>query len=227
MLHFAYVIWRNGLRALIAIGVVIGLFLLSAWIGALIPRNADWVEPESGVALRIETNGIHTAIVMPLVNDQRDWRGIFPAEDLEQPNRPYTHISISWGEREVFLNTPHITDIKPATALRAALSGDGLLHVAHYVRPALSNDHRELIITPQQYARLLSAIDRQIVAPETRERFGGYGDYDVFYDAPGTYHLGNTCNQWTGDLLAEAGVKVGYWTPMSGGLMRWIEPEGA
>ncbi|MCB2083351.1 MAG: DUF2459 domain-containing protein, partial [Sphingomonadaceae bacterium] len=55
--------------------------------------------------------------------------------------------------------------------------------------------------------------------------FLGYADYDVFYDAPGTYHLGNTCNQWTSDMLAEAGIKTGWWTPFPGGVMKWV-PEG-
>jgi hypothetical protein len=48
----------------------------------------------------------------------------------------------------------------------------------------------------------------------------------VFYEAPGAYTVTNTCNQWTSDMLAEAGVRTGWWTPFAGGVMKWVpEPE--
>jgi Protein of unknown function (DUF2459) len=45
---------------------------------------------------------------------------------------------------------------------------------------------------------------------------------DVFYTAQGRYSALNTCNSWTRDRLAEAGVRVGRWTPFAGGVMRWF-----
>ena len=199
-------------------------FLLSAWIGSSIPRNADWSEPDSGVEIMIETNGVHTALVLPLVTPERDWRAIFPASHVAMPYRPYTHVSISWGEKQVFLETETWADLKATTVLRiVGLGGDGLLHVAHYVRPAPGENLRPLRITREQYGRLVAAIDRTL----PRERwtsYPGYGDYDVFYDAPGRYTTRNTCNQWTSNTLAEAGVRTGWWTPFAGGVMKWV-PE--
>ena len=67
----------------------------------------DWREPEpsdlSTIEIMVETNGVHTALVLPLVSPERDWRGVFPIGDVARPDRPYTHVSISWGERQVFL----------------------------------------------------------------------------------------------------------------------------
>ncbi len=174
----------------------------------------------------IETNGIHTAIVMPVVTAQKDWRADFPASDIEDSRRPYTHISVSWGEREVFLNTPTWADITVSTVASALVNGDSLLHVAHYVRPAPGPDLRPVIITQDQYARLVAAIESRLVTPDRRVAYHGYFHNDVFYDAPGTYHIGNTCNQWTSDTLAQAGIRIGLWTPLAGGVMRWI-PEPA
>lgn len=210
-----------------ALAVLIGLFvlfLLAAWIGSAIPRNPGWTESDSGIEIMIETNGVHTAIVMPLVTPQKDWRVDFPADDVDDSQRPYTHVSVSWGEREVFLNTPTWADITVSTAVGAIISGDSLLHVAHYVRPAPGADLRPLVISPSQYARLVAAVERQIVPSDKRTMYHGYFGNDVFYDAPGTYHLGNTCNQWTSDTLATAGIRVGLWTPLEGGVMKWI-PE--
>ncbi|MHA6317197.1 DUF2459 domain-containing protein [Altererythrobacter sp. CAU 1778] len=212
------------------LALVVGLFMAAAWIGSSIPRNADWQEKEpqdpQAVTILIETNGIHTGIVMPLVTPQKDWRDTFPASDLPAPTRPYTHVSVSWGEREVFLNTPSWWDLSPAKAIRAATGGDGLLHAAHYVRPAPADDTRPMRISGQQYARLVRAIERQVPTGPARRVYPGYASYDVFYDAPGTYHLGNTCNQWVSDTLAGAGIRTGWWTPFPGGVMKWVPPLG-
>jgi uncharacterized protein (TIGR02117 family) len=200
------------------------VFLLTAWIGSSIARNDDWEQPAAGVQIMIETNGVHTAIVMPAVSAQKDWRADFPADDVLAPNRPYTHVSVSWGEREVFLNTPTWWDLSLPTVFGAATGGEGLLHVSHYIRPAPSPDHRQLTISHAEYARLIAIIEREILPASERTVYRGYSDYDVFYDAPGTYHLGNTCNQWVSNALAAAGIKTGWWTPMVGGVMKWV-PE--
>ncbi|WP_235510463.1 DUF2459 domain-containing protein [Tsuneonella troitsensis] len=213
---------RIAVKALAWAFAAVGLFMIAAWVGSAIPRNSKWTEPASGVEIMVETNGIHTAIVLPLVTAQKDWRGDFPVSDIPAAERPYTHVSVSWGEREVFLDTPTWADLSPLTALRAATGGDGLLHVAHYVRPAPDENARILRLRPEEYVRLVSAIEAQVVPADMRRTFLGYEDWDVFYDAPGTYHLGNTCNQWTSDTLAAAGVRTGVWTPFAGGVMRWV-----
>lgn len=209
-------------KALAWLAAVIGLFMLAAWAGSAIPRNADWTEPANGIPIMIETNGVHTAIVMPLVTPAKDWRTDFPSGDLGAPSRPYTHVSVSWGEREVFLDTPTWADLSPVTAFSAATGGDGLLHVAHYVRPAPSETARRVYLRPAEYARLVAVIEEQFPQPSSRKTYPGYEDWDVFYDAPGTYHIGNTCNQWTSDTLSTAGVRVGLWTPFAGGVMKWF-----
>ena len=212
-------------KALAWLALALGLFMLAAWIGSSIPRNAGWAEPEAGIPIMIETNGVHTAIVMPLVTPHKDWRAAFPAADLppSSAHRPYTHVSVSWGEREVFLNTPTWADLSLPTAINAATGGEGLLHVAHYVRPAPSETARVLRLRAEEYARLVRRIEAQVVPPARRIVHPGYEDWDVFYEAPGTYHLGNTCNQWTSDTLAAAGVRTGWWTPFAGGVMKWVE----
>ena len=217
---------RRAGRALAAVaaGILLAfaLFALAGWIGSAIPRNADWREPERGIEIMVETNGVHTALVLPLVTPQEDWRDDFPAADLANPGRPYTHLSISWGERDVFLNTPTWWDLSPVTMARIiGIGGDGLLHVAHYVRPKPSDTARPLTLTPAQYADLVAAIE-QASPPHPRTHYPGYGAQDVFYDAPGRYTAGNTCNQWTSDMLAAAGVRTGWWTPFAGGVMKWV-----
>jgi uncharacterized protein (TIGR02117 family) len=211
------------------LALLLGAYFLAGWIGSSIPRNADWRETPGGVEIMVETNGVHTAIVMPLVTAQKDWRQDFPASDIAAPDRPYSHVAVSWGEREVFLNTPTWSDLSPLTALRIVTNGgEGLLHVAHYVRPAPDQTIRPLRIGEADYARLVRRIETRMAKREGRRRYPGYGRDDVFYDAPGVYTPINTCNQWTGDVLAGAGIRTGWWTPFAGSVMKWVPPvEGA
>ena len=219
---------RRLTRALGAIlaGIVLAflLFALAGWIGSSIPRNGDWREPEQGIEILVGTNGVHTELVLPLVTPEKDWRADFPAADFPVPRYDSTHVAVSWGEREVFLNTPTWWDLSPGTVLRiVGVGGEGLLHVAHYVRPAPSDDNRPVTLTPAEYRRLVDAIERSLPRGE-RVRYDGYGPHDVFYDAPGEYTASNTCNQWTSNMLAAAGVRTGWWTPFAGGVMKWV-PE--
>lgn len=203
------------------------LYAAIGWIGSSIPRNSGWVEPSKGVEIMVGTNDVHTELIMPLVTPEKDWRAEFPVTELAVPDRGFTHIAISWGEKDVFLNTPTWWDLRPATVLRIiGIGGDGLLHVSWYVRPAPADDFRPLRLTSGQYQRLVAAIDRSLPRGQ-RVRYSGYGPEDVFYDAPGHYTASNTCNQWTSNMLAEAGVKTGWWTPFAGGVMKWVpEPRG-
>src|SRR5699024_3668670 len=119
--------------------------------------NRDWQATSGGVEIMVETNGVHTAIVMPLVTPQKDWRQDFPATDVIARDRPYTHVSVSWGERQVFLNTPTWADLSPLTVLRIiGIGGDGLLHVAHYIRPAPGTNIRPLRVSEAEYALLVA-----------------------------------------------------------------------
>ncbi|PEQ11868.1 hypothetical protein B2G71_15130 [Novosphingobium sp. PC22D] len=206
------------------LALALGLFMLAAWIGSSIPRNPDWREAEAGgVEIMVETNGVHTAIVMPLVTPAKDWRATFPADDVAAPRRDYTHIAVSWGEREVFLNTPTWWDLSPATVARiVGIGGEGLLHVAHYVRPAPSPTLRPLRLDDHTYAALVDAIEEQLGPAWPGTRHPGYGASDVFYETGGHYAVTRTCNQWTSDVLARSGVRTGTWTPFAGGVMKWV-----
>lgn len=197
-------------------------FMLAGWIGSSIPRNAGWEEPDTGITILVGTNGVHTEIVMPLVTAAQDWRTTFPASNVTSSMRPYTHVAVSWGERTFFLETPTWADTNPITAAQALIGGEGVLHVAHYVRPATSLDYRALRLRKGEYRRLAQAISSQLDQTRTRQTLPGYGKNDVFYSARGSYHLGNTCNQWTSDQLAHAGVRIGAWSPFPGGVMKWL-----
>ncbi|MEP3420896.1 MAG: TIGR02117 family protein [Erythrobacter sp.] len=205
---------------------MVALFFLVAWIGSSIGRNGEWTEPvaadERTIEIMVGSNGIHTEIAMPLVTREKDWRTTFSIEDIRASTRPYTHVAVSWGERAFFLETPEWTDLTVTTAANAMTGGEAVLHVAYYVRPAPSDDYRVLRLRESEYRALVQSIESHLVEADNRETIPGYSWHDVFYSAHGTYHIGNTCNQWTSDQLAAAGVNVGIWSPLPGGVMKWV-----
>lgn len=225
--------------ALVFVGVLTVVVLgypLAGWIGSSIPANRSETQvsdSEQTVQIMVETNGTHTGIVVPVVTATKDWRETFPSAAVpDSRGRMPTHLSIGWGEREVFLNVPTWGDLRAATALRiATLGGDALMRVSHYVRPLPGKNHRPLRISTAQYERLVAAIERPLptLAPgETREILQGTFVDDAYYEAAGTYTLINTCNTWVGATLAEAGIEMGMWTPFAGGVMKWIpQPESS
>ena len=212
------------------LALVVAGFFLAAWIGSSIPRNAGWVEAETGIPIMVETNGVHTGIVMPIVTPAKDWRETFPsaAEPMANGSLP-THVSVGWGDREVFLTVPTWGDLKASTAARIATrGGPAVMRVAHYYRPAGGPNHRWLILREAEYARLVAEVEKALPPiddPRDRVSHTGFDPLAKVYDSTGRYTLGNTCNQWVGDTLATAGIAMGAWTPLAGGVMKWI-PEG-
>ena len=214
---------------LAALATLAALFFLAAWIGSAIPRNAGWQQPERGIEIMVETNGVHTGIVMPIASPLKDWRETFPsAAAPRRDGRLPTHIAVGWGEREVFTRVPTWGDLEASTALRIATTGgDALVRTSHYIRPAPSEDYRPLRISAEQYARLVERIEDTLKPashPARRTVIRGVNPDDAYYDAHGHYTLFNTCNSWVGDTLAHAGITMGWYTPLAGGVMKWIPP---
>jgi uncharacterized protein (TIGR02117 family) len=111
--------------------------------------------------------------------------------------------------------------VKLATVLAAATgSGDTLVHLDHLPPPRVGPDVRSVVLRPEEYRRLAAFI-RATVA-DRPARHPGYGPYDAFYEARGRYSARRTCNAWTGEALAAAGVRVGWWTPFPETVLWWF-----
>lgn len=109
------------------------------------------------------------------------------------------------------------------------MGGEGLMRVGHYVNPQPSEYYRRLTLRPTEYRRLVEQIEATLPPPPesgSRKSYKSFEPGALHYDASGRYTLTNTCNQWVGDTLAKAGVRIGQWTPLAGGVMKWFDnPE--
>jgi uncharacterized protein (TIGR02117 family) len=222
--------WRTSLTNILrwialALGVAIGLYLMAAWIGSSWSANPDWREPRDGITIYVATNGIHTGLILPVAAAGEDMSLIVRPTDLPDPNASGNYLLFGWGDRAFYLDTQTWADVRPSTALAALWGSDRtLVHVDHLKSPGEAAGARAVRLSPAQYRRLTTFIRASIrLDPDghgTATR--GYGSLDVFYDARGRYSALRTCNVWTGEALAAAGVRVGRWTPFSEGVMGWF-----
>lgn len=208
-----------------AFGAVVGLiasYAVAGLIGGAIPSNRAWRAPATGVHIFVESNGVHTGIIVPKVAAGVDWRGVARAEDLRDPRYgAFDHVSFGWGEKAFFLETPTWADVKLRTVLASAFgSTRTLMHVDHLPMPVAGDGAREIVVSPTQYRRLAAYIRASF--RDGGARYPGYAGYDAFYEANGRYDAVRTCNSWTGDALRFAGVRIGWWTPFPVTVMGWF-----
>jgi uncharacterized protein (TIGR02117 family) len=196
------------------------LYLAAGAVGGAIPRNWGWHEPADGITIYVATNGVHTGLVLPARGGGVDWSPIVRPQDIADPRYAGRWLWFGWGERRFYLNTPTWRDLTLGTAVHAlAGSNRTLMHVDHLLEPW--GDARPIRLTPDQYKRLTAAIRASFDPADTRA-IRGYDVADVFYPARGSYDAVRTCNWWTGQMLAKAGVRVGAWTPFSATVMQWF-----
>ncbi len=207
-----------------------GLYMMAGIAASLIPANGDWREPEDGVLIYVHDNGVHTGLVLPRENAFADWNDLVSDADLADPRYAADHLLFGWGDRQFYLETPTWGDLSLSTGIAALFGSDStLVHVDHVRDPAAAHDMRPLRVSPEEYAAIAAAIRAQFAldAQGRSQPIRGYGPGDVFYEAHGRYSPIRTCNEWTGSILRDAGVRIGQWTPFNFGVMRWFEaPSG-
>lgn len=209
--------------------LLIGCYFAATLIGSVIPVNSGWQETEDGVTLYLHDNGIHTSIILPCMIDGASDICPFPARDLPNRQVPARWQMVGWGDRDFFLNTPTWGDFDMSTAITAVKgSGGTLVHVDHLDN--LPNAGLKSVrISRDAHQKILLRIlnEATLYAPDGAKLrpIKGYGKNDLFYTGGNydqtRYSMAYTCNNWVSDVLADAGIRTGYWTPLSFGVMWW------
>lgn len=205
--------------------LAIGLFFFTAAIGSFIPANNTWVQPDNGVDIFVETNGIHVSLIVPMTAAGEDLSDLIRPDQLSDPNLYGTHAMIGWGHGRVYRNAKTWGDVRSGDFTSAVFGSDfTTLHIYHLTNPAPLPHRKILRVSPAQYRSIIG----QIRATFRLTRDGksvahrAYTPDNLFYDSVGHYNALNTCNTWTGSILRKAGVRIGIWTPLPGGVMRWF-----
>lgn len=209
--------WISGGLVLLLLG-----YGLTGLIGGALPVNGAWRPPIRGVLIFVESNGVHTDLVLPKRAVGMDLSAIARPQDLRDPRYAgHPYLAVGWGDRNFYENTPNWSDVRPGTIIAAAFgSAETVLHVVHMPRPVAASDVRPVLLRPDEYRRLASFVLAQ-AAPGGEGR-PAYGRSDAFYPARGHYSAIHTCNDWTGQALRSAGVRVGRWTPFAQSVIGWF-----
>jgi len=192
-------------------------YLAAAGLGAGLAVNGGREPPTEGVRIYVADNGVHTDLILPAAA----FRDFARPEHLADPRygaEPY--LAFGWGDRDFYLHTATWGDVNPWRVAKAMVgAGSTVLHVAHIPEPRAGGSVKTLLLRPDEYRRLVEHVRATVAAgPVVR----GYGGRDVFYTAKGGYSAIRTCNEWTGRGLRKAGVRMGIWTPLPGGVMLWL-----
>jgi uncharacterized protein (TIGR02117 family) len=201
----------------------IGAYLLLTFVSSII---AITKEPGSSnnVAIYILTNGDHTDIVVPVKNQVVDWSNEIKFQHTVSHDSTAKYVAIGWGNKGFYLNTPTWSQLKFSVAFKAAFGlSCAAIHTTFYKNIAEDTDCRKIMISNQQYARLIGYINKSfkrdaggnIINIKTR---ANYNDEDAFYEANGRYNLFYTCNTWANNALKACGQKACLWTPFDKGI---------
>lgn len=206
------------LRVLLGFIAFIALYLLSAWGLGNIPVAAEPVTTQD-VTIYILTNGVHTDIVVPVKNDQMDWRKEIKFENTAGKDTAATYLGMGWGDKGFYLNTPTWAQLKFSVAFNAATGlSSSAIHATFHKELVESSSCKKILISKAQYTRLIAYItqsfetdgDGHFINIKTN---ANYDKDDAFYEAKRKYNLFYTCNTWANNALKACGQKACLWTP--------------
>ena len=216
----------TALRALVGWPMLaVAIYLAAALAGSHIPANGEWRQPEEGIDIFVETNGVHVSLIVPMSAAGEDLSDLIRPEHLGNRDLFGTHAMIGWGHGRVYRNAQTWADVQSGDIASAITGSDfTTLHIYHLINPHALPHRKELRVTPEQYRKIIGQVRSTFRLNDRGESIAhpAYGPDNLFYDSHGYYSAINSCNNWTGDILRNAGVRIGIWTPMPGGVMRWF-----
>lgn len=195
--------------------------LIAVCLGVIVPRPIFAPDADAGPPSRqilILSNSIHTDIALPLNADVRAAFADLAADGLPMDAPEAAYLVIGWGGRSFYLETPEWADLKPLPVFRSLTVDKAVMHVD--VAAAISLDHpqvRPLEISEEGHRRLVIAIRDSFTRKDGRPiviHGASYGVVDRFYEGQGLFNALIGCNTWTAEMLREAGVATGLWTPL-------------
>jgi uncharacterized protein (TIGR02117 family) len=211
------------LKILVTFVLLIVLYLITAIGLSKITANSDFNQcNKDAVEIYILTNGVHTDLVLPILNDIKDWSSFVNPADTKSGCLNANYVAFGWGDKGFYLETPTWADLKFKTAFNAAFFlSTTAMHVSFYNGLKESESCKKICINKNDYLKLVSYINNSFALSQNTPiliKGANYGNNDLFYDAIGTYSFLNTCNTWANAGLKSSNLKACFWTPFDKGI---------
>lgn len=203
--------------------------MLYALIMMLIPVNSDYKYSSEEIQFYVITNGVHTDICLPVKSKIHDWSKLINVANFSGIHSKPSYISIGWGDKGFYLDTPTWADLKISTAVNAVLlPSETAMHITYiHEEPLESKKVVKCSMDDEEYFNLIAFIMASFNSSSGGFKAdlikgSGYTDFDNFYEAKGSYFAFKTCNTWTNEALRISGVRTSFHALFESGIMRWI-----
>jgi len=213
-------------RVILGFILFVACYFLSAFVLSRISVGKEPSSVPADVTIYIETNGVHTDIVVPVKNEQMDWSSEVKFENTVSKDTSAKFAAFGWGDKGFYLQTPTWSQLKFSVAFKAAFAlSTSAIHATFYKGLTEGDDCKKIMICRDQYQRLVNFI-QQSFKTDSAGHFiniktnANYGNSDAFYEAKGKYNLFYTCNTWANNALKSCGQKACAWTPFDTGIFR-------
>ncbi len=193
------------------------LLLLALLIpgGCAAPQPTSTQTHQHAKSIYVVSHGWHTSIVV----QRTDIPDHLWPEHRDLPAA--TYIEVGWGDQAFYQAAKASIGLVLKAALQATPS---VLHIAWFDTPVAhyfpASDIIEVGLSQSGFERLSIFIHETYTQDEPGKTVHlGPGLYrqSVFYQARGTYHLFNTCNNWTAQALQAAGRPIAPARAMTAG----------
>lgn len=195
-----------------------------AYLCLLFPINYDYKQEGELTEIFVKSNGVHCDLVIP-IDHQFDWKNWIELEHYDYQSE--THLSVGWGDKGFYVDTPEWKDLKFTTAFRALfLNTQTLMHLTLVEEPTVGEKCRSIMIDQHQYQTLVTTIKNRFVKDNDGKPIiledAGYTPSDNFYEAHGSYSIFMTCNVWTNNVLRRMKIKTVYWAPFEKWVLKYL-----
>jgi uncharacterized protein (TIGR02117 family) len=218
---------RAGIGTVLLLLVALLGYFGMALLGILFPSNKESIAVKEGIDVFVVSNGFHTDLVVPTRNKATaiDWFAYINDSTFTKPYQDHQYVAFGWGDDGFFMESyddqlPSFPTI--VTAL--FVPSPTLMHVTFYPTPLQPSENVALMkLTNEQYKSLVYFIEASF-KKDLDSRFilknaKGYGKDDYFFHAKGSYHLFNTCNDWTNTAIKWTGNKTASKAPFAASVM--------
>ncbi len=213
--------------ALTVLGLTASYFLAVCSLGA-IAVNRDYRQASTGVDIWVWNQGVHTDLVLPIRSATIDWTAFAPLED-PAILRFQRYVAIGWGDHDFYVLTPRWDDLSIGTTLKAVFWPSAtVMHVTYHALTPLPGPRCvKLTLTATEYRELVTFIRASFRLDASGRpmllKGESYWSSDAFYHAEGSYHLLDTCNNWTNRALKHIGVRTAAWSPFAYAIFDHLE----
>ena len=209
-------------RFILALVIFLVVYVLAILILSHITVNSI-PEKSEDITIYINSNGVHTDILVPVKNDIKDWTTEIKYNQTKSKDSLMHYVAFGWGDKGFYLDTPEWSDLKASTAAKAAFYlGTSAMHTRFYNVVKEDAECVKVTISKKDYQDMVKYIEDSFTLDDKAHvqwiTNRSYGKYDAFYEGKGRYSLFYTCNTWANNCLKAGHQRAALWTVYDKGI---------